>query len=693
MRGVAFAGALCALSCGKGGGGSGVGPGAWTVLIYMAADNTLEAAAKFNLESAATVGSGGGITLLAQVDRSPKSKGAGYTGDPFVDLQPWSGTKRVRIDVGHLEVLQNLDGADKPKKPTLDEANKNTLADFVTWGIHAAPAQRYALILWDHGGGWRSYGVDETHNSRFDLATLSAALQAGLGAANVGKFDLLGFDACLMATLETAEQLHGFADALVFSEEKEPAHGWDYAAIAQTLHDQPQIAPLTLGHVIADSYVALAKTVNAAEAKSVTLSVIEGTKVDAAVAALDAFAQKLTTLLSDQASWQKIAQARAQAHEFGSDRNQSRKVNTVDIVDLSDNIKTLLADAADPENANFEAAAKTAICYSVAGEDQAKANGLALFFPPQKAQYTTASSQGWPQLLLNTRTHWDAFVSGFVGASAISATPPAIANLTVTPAVTRFKASAQVTASNGVRSITLDVVQNTTSDGQIVLGTFPIELASSFSNGTVTGTWDYRIFELSDGSTDPTSGQQVNTPVPVLYDQTVNVRGTNYTQFIVPATYKNPGDTDAAAVSLFFLSDGANQTFEGIFEQGAGGSWSQVPAKIDSDLGISWLQVQSGAFVPYAPTDTPTLHVCVNDKSNTCATERPPQLLLDVVYAGVPGASPPSGQYMAGFNLVDLAGVEVSAFSPPLGVLCNPTTAYAPCPQGTTCDAGSNTCM
>jgi len=30
----------------------------------------------------------------------------------------------------------------------------DALIDFIKWGIKNYPAERYALILWNHGGGW-----------------------------------------------------------------------------------------------------------------------------------------------------------------------------------------------------------------------------------------------------------------------------------------------------------------------------------------------------------------------------------------------------------------------------------------------------------------------------------------------------------------------------------------------------------
>lgn len=44
--------------------------------------------------------------------------------------------------------------------------------------------------------------------------------------------DMIGLDACCMATLETALVLSPYADYMVASQEMEPSCGWDYTSIA-----------------------------------------------------------------------------------------------------------------------------------------------------------------------------------------------------------------------------------------------------------------------------------------------------------------------------------------------------------------------------------------------------------------------------------------------------------------------------
>ena len=80
-------------------------------------------------------------------------------------------------------------------------------AEFLAWGIETAPSEHYALVLWDHGSAWPQFGADFSHaNDGLTLAELTTAIDRGASAGKLlGPLDLVGFDACLMATWEVAD--------------------------------------------------------------------------------------------------------------------------------------------------------------------------------------------------------------------------------------------------------------------------------------------------------------------------------------------------------------------------------------------------------------------------------------------------------------------------------------------------------
>ena len=98
------------------------------------------------------------------------------------------------------------------------------LTSYIQWCTKNFPANRNELIFWDHGGGSLSgYGYDEKF-PRSGSMRLDGINQALKNAGTT--FDFIGFDACLMATMETALTLSQYADYLIASEETEPGVGW-----------------------------------------------------------------------------------------------------------------------------------------------------------------------------------------------------------------------------------------------------------------------------------------------------------------------------------------------------------------------------------------------------------------------------------------------------------------------------------
>lgn len=134
-------------SAGTDHGVPGAAPGSWAYLVYMLADNNLEAFTTADLEEMMQVGSSDQLTILVQLDRAE-----GESTDAVGGLAEFSGVKRLRVKQGTLTVLEDLG--------ELNSGARDTFQDFLRWGVEAAPADHYAVVLWDHGGAWAQFGAD-----------------------------------------------------------------------------------------------------------------------------------------------------------------------------------------------------------------------------------------------------------------------------------------------------------------------------------------------------------------------------------------------------------------------------------------------------------------------------------------------------------------------------------------------------
>jgi hypothetical protein len=233
----------------------------WTVMVYLDADNNLESAGIDDINEMEMVGSTSEVNIVVQVDRVPysvlASSNQGYADD--TSNGDWTTTRRYYVTQDFNPVLIN-----SPLKIDLGELNMGdpqTLVDFANWAAINYSAKKYLLVIWNHGGGFRSLNLakdiawDDTNGGdKITMPELEDALS--MISAQIGKnIDIAGMDACLMAMTEVAYQIKDYADILVTSEESEPEGGWPYDTILSQLVSNPLMSPEELATDIVDKYI------------------------------------------------------------------------------------------------------------------------------------------------------------------------------------------------------------------------------------------------------------------------------------------------------------------------------------------------------------------------------------------------------------------------------------------------------
>ncbi len=238
---------------------AGTGEGTWLVMLYQDADDKiLEQDIFLDMNEAERVGSGGDLTIVAQLDRYQ----AGFSGDG-----DWTSARRYYVtqdnDLGRISSQMVSDLGE------VNMADTDTLVDFATWAIQTYPADHYVLILSDHGmgwpGGWSDASASGRGDSSFPLAAaigdhlflneIDDALTQIRSRTGVQSFDLIGMDACLMGHIEVLSALAPHAQYAVLSQETEPALGWAYASFLGALRNDPSMGGAQLGSLIVDSYI------------------------------------------------------------------------------------------------------------------------------------------------------------------------------------------------------------------------------------------------------------------------------------------------------------------------------------------------------------------------------------------------------------------------------------------------------
>ncbi|MBO4809887.1 MAG: peptidase C11 [Lachnospiraceae bacterium] len=246
----------------------------------------------------------------------------------------------------------------------------DTLSGFIKWTASNFPANRYDLILWDHGGGSTSgYGYDEKYASKgaMSLSGINKALKDG--GVN---FDFVGFDACLMATVETALVVSNYSDYMIASEETEPGIGWYYTDWLKKLSSDTSMATIDIGKNIVDSFTE-ACAQNVAGQKT-TLSLIDLAELSATVPSeLAAFSKDTSDLIKNK-EYKTVSDARGATREFAT----SSRIDQVDLVDFANRVGT-------SEGKALAEALLGSVKYNRTSKSMTNAYGLSIYFPYKKA--------------------------------------------------------------------------------------------------------------------------------------------------------------------------------------------------------------------------------------------------------------------------------------------------------------------
>jgi hypothetical protein len=295
----------------------------WTVMVYVAGYNNLTTFAGKDLAEMRKVGSNDDLKIAVFVKR----------------LEQQAAHRIIVGKNGLNEDRENLGGG-------VDSGSPQTMFDFIKWAAAKAPAERYALVIWNHGSGWDPLDFDElyTHVKRagvtprelgtrassqlgrslftptlekaLTLPTLGAraiasddgtghsldTIELGRVLARTRKhlgrpLDLLGMDACLMSCLEVAFQSADDVRAIVSSEELEPGDGWPYHTILADLRSKPAMDGAALGKAVVKRYIESYKELM--DQWPVTMCALHSAGVEGFSDALDAFTMALRRAIKD----------------------------------------------------------------------------------------------------------------------------------------------------------------------------------------------------------------------------------------------------------------------------------------------------------------------------------------------------------------------------------------------------------
>lgn len=362
---------------------AGPAPARWTLMVYMAADNDLERFALEDLAEIERVALPSSVHVVALVDRSPW-----YVAGPndFTDTR----VGPVRPD-GDPRVV----GRELVSIGERDTGDPATLTEFLDWAHATFPAERYGLVVWNHGGGLDGVAWDQS--SRGDRLTLPE-LRTAIERSSIDVLDLLGFDACLMAVSEVASEMRDLARVMVASQDLEPGPGWAYDRFLPALAADPAIGPARLGEAIVASYAAAYPG-----QKGITLSAVDLSAVPRLESALAGFVDAVERF-ADADELAAIARAALDARAFPRDGRYPYR-------DLDGFLRAVERRVDDPAIDTAARGARDALAEVViaAGGTVPRASGLSVHLPEPDGWGWSGYEAG--TLAFVERTGWDGLLA------------------------------------------------------------------------------------------------------------------------------------------------------------------------------------------------------------------------------------------------------------------------------------------
>jgi hypothetical protein len=363
----------------------------WTFMIYMAADNDLDAWAYENLELMQSVQLTDEVNVVVLWD--------GYNRPAYL----------YKVAYGDREIVTGF----PLNEEEVNMGDANVLETFVDFVTRKFKAQHYLLDLWDHGSDFTGSCYDE---HPVDHLTHDEVV-AGLDGHHI---DILAYDACLEAMIEVAYEYNALdmeTDYLVACENYVPLYGYPYDIILDSMTMNPDISALEFAILIADEYARYYEPrAHFNGGVMATLSVIDLSTVDEAVAELSTLTKALETKLkANEDSYDLYHEIISEAR--GEGNLPWAEAGWEYYIDLPTFIKELeMNPEVDTEIRALAGAVEEAldeVVVHIANSEpmwSATALGLGIWFPPSERPYLAYAglvtyqnlqfaSQGWLDFL------------------------------------------------------------------------------------------------------------------------------------------------------------------------------------------------------------------------------------------------------------------------------------------------------
>jgi len=335
----------------------------WTFMVYMNADNDLDAFGPLDIAELETAGSTKSLNIIVQLDRKDKPARRYYVTrrNAGSALDDWGVSSVMKNDLGEI-----------------DSGDHKEVVKFFKWSSENYPAERYALVIWNHGSGWKAAGKNSAKGISYDFDSKNNISTKGLGicmdavTSTGGRpLDLLIMDACLMQMMEIIYEVKDGVRFVAASEDIEPDNGIPYDTILKPLSENPKMNAEELSKLVCQAFYEKYK--GRANAPAI-YSAVNCSKAEELAQKLNEMAAAITALSANE----KLA--------VKAVREKSLKFTYSEYIDIGHFIKLVLEE---PSLSKIKPQAETAmLAYQkcvidnrVCSSTVPAATGISIYFP------------------------------------------------------------------------------------------------------------------------------------------------------------------------------------------------------------------------------------------------------------------------------------------------------------------------
>lgn len=328
--------------------------------------------------------------------------------------QGWKGIKYADMPCLIKDSQDNYFGNDdcySKNAPDASMGNTDTFKDFLAYIKTKYPDNgKNILTMWDHGGAYLGSGPDTNTDQKLTLPMMNEAL-----AATNKKWDMIGFDECLMASMEVAKSVKSFASYMLASEELEPGHGWNYTEVFDYIGKNPESSITDIGKKMVDSFI---ESPDHKETNGRTLSLVDLTKTDNVIKELDNMTSAFNSDINS--SFLPVLKSNVNSQNYGKHGKDSVEVS-IDLVNFANQIKTNKQDLASQADSLINTL-KDFVIYSRDDGTKPNSNGISIF---------SINNLGiWTNKIYNIEVAvsptWVAFIDNFMSKGINDLQPPKV---------------------------------------------------------------------------------------------------------------------------------------------------------------------------------------------------------------------------------------------------------------------------